>query len=64
MTEPTLSGKTARITSAEKCPDVDAHTFAPKTYLAWHEWAAEKAKTHVQKRCPTCALWVIWEPKV
>jgi hypothetical protein len=36
------------------------HTPCPEEYLAWHEWAERKAKTHVQERCPHCGLWAIW----
>ena len=32
-------------------------------YLAWHEWAAEKAKTHKQIKCPHCGLYRVWIPK-
>jgi hypothetical protein len=35
----------------------------PRGYLAWHEWAEEKSKTHSQRRCPHCGLYAIWEPK-
>lgn len=45
------------------CPQVELHTPAPKEYLAWHEWAEEKAKTHIQTRCPGCNLWHIWIPR-
>lgn len=58
------SGKSIlKFRSADDCPDVASHTDVPKTYLGWHEWAAEKAKTHKQRRCPTCGFWAIWEPK-
>jgi hypothetical protein len=46
---------------SHNCPDVEKHTAAPTGYLAWHEWAARKAKTHTQHRCPTCGFWVIWK---
>jgi hypothetical protein len=36
----------------------------PADYLWWHEWAAEMAKTHTQKRCPGCGFWRQWEPKI
>jgi hypothetical protein len=32
----------------------------PRGYVAWHEWAEEMSKTHVQKRCPGCGLFKIW----
>lgn len=45
------------------CPVTASHNLGPSGYLAWHEWAEEMAKTHTQKRCPGCKLWVIWEEK-
>lgn len=38
------------------------HTPQPVGYLAWHEWAERKARTHRQERCPGCGLWKIWRP--
>lgn len=35
----------------------------PSGYLAWGEWAERKAKTHVQRRCERCGLWVRWVPR-
>lgn len=49
--------------SFDKCPDKGKHTKSPGGYLAWHEWAAKKARTHVQERCPACGFWAIWKPK-
>lgn len=49
---------------AEDCPDAEKrHTPCPRDYLAWHEWAEKKAKTHVQERCPVCGFYAIWKPK-
>lgn len=45
------------------CPQAHLHTPCPQGYLAWHEWAEKMAKTHQQRQCPGCELWVIWEPK-
>jgi hypothetical protein len=48
----------------DQCPDRDRlHTPCPSDYLGWHEWAARKARTHRQTRCPTCDLFAIWVPK-
>lgn len=56
--------KAAGVLSGHKnCPREDLHTPAPRGYLAWHEWAEKKAKTHVQRRCPGCTLFSIWIPK-
>jgi hypothetical protein len=48
--------------SAKRCPDT--HTLCPEGYLAWHEWAERKAKTHECTQCPECFLWGIWVRKV
>ena len=47
----------------EQCEHPESYPDEPKAYIAWHEWADEKAKTHEQKHCPYCKLWAIWEPK-
>lgn len=39
------------------------HTDAPSGYLAWHEWAEKKARTHDQFRCPGCGLFKIWRKR-
>lgn len=35
----------------------------PDGYGAWHDWAAQMRRTHVQRQCKGCGLWAIWEPK-
>lgn len=45
------------------CPNTENHTPCPTGYVAWHEWAAEKAKTHDQETCPECGLYSIWRPR-
>lgn len=45
------------------CPNEREHTSCPASYLAWHEWAEEKAKTHRQVRCPSCGLFKVWVPR-
>lgn len=44
-------------------PTSRLHTPSPTGYLQWHAWAEKKAKTHRQKRCPTCGLFAVWVPK-
>ena len=42
------------------CPD---HPPGPDGYHERAEWAAQMAKTHIQRQCPKCGLWAIWKPK-
>lgn len=35
----------------------------PSGYLAWHEWAERKDRTHEQTQCPKCGLWVFWRKR-
>lgn len=49
--------------SSKDCPNVKRHTKAPQGYIAWHEWAEKKAKTHKQERCPTCGFYAIWKKR-
>jgi hypothetical protein len=51
------------------CPNSAEHVDGPENcgphnYLAWHEWAEQKTKTHDQLQCPYCDLWAIWLPKL
>jgi len=32
----------------------------PTRYIAWHEWAKKKLKTHRVFKCSQCGLWHIW----
>jgi hypothetical protein len=47
----------------DACPNAAEHTKAPEGYLAWHDWAERKSKTHRQRRCKGCGRLAIWEPK-
>jgi hypothetical protein len=47
-----------------ECPNAADHTPAPIGYLAWHEWAEERSRTHDQEECPGCGFWCIDHPKV
>jgi hypothetical protein len=53
-----------KLPQEENCPDQDKHTPCPEDYILWHEWAAEKGKTHRQIRCAGCNLFTIWVPKL
>jgi hypothetical protein len=39
------------------------HTKQPEGYLQWHNWAEGMSVSHIQKQCPHCGLWAIWERK-
>ena len=45
------------------CPNIKRHTKCPFGYLAWHEWAEKKAKTHEQVICGGCGRLAIWIKK-
>lgn len=46
-----------------ECHARETHTPCPTDYVGRANWADEMAKTHDQKQCPHCGLWVIWIPK-
>lgn len=46
-----------------ECANRHLHTPCPDGYLAWHAWADKMGKTHKTRKCPTCGMWAIWEPK-
>jgi hypothetical protein len=46
---------------ARECPNADHHETGPEGYIHWHAWAEEKTKTHKQRKCPDCGLWLLWE---
>lgn len=47
----------------DPCPAAARHTREPSGYLEWHEWAATKARTHRQIRCPRCGRYAVWIPR-
>jgi hypothetical protein len=60
-------GRRNRITATEReaCPNKAEHYPEPPglSYTGWDEWARTMSKTHVQRRCPGCNLFVIWVPR-
>ena len=48
---------------APHCPNIEDHTACPDGYLEWHAWAEKMSRTHRQRKCPSCGLYEIWEPK-
>ena len=51
------------MTTDPTCPNVKRHTKCPEGYLAWHEWAEKKSKTHEQVICGGCGRLAIWIKK-
>lgn len=47
----------------KECPNVAQHEPHPLGYVAFFEWADEKAKTHDQARCRGCGRLAIWVPR-
>lgn len=40
----------------------DVHSVMPSDYLGWHEEADRRvAAKEIQKQCPHCGLWMVWE---
>lgn len=59
-----MAPRTPTVPKVDDCPDAAAkHTPCPKSYLGWHDWAAHKAKTHRQIKCPTCGFYAVWVPR-
>ncbi len=48
--------------SEDDCPDVAEHhqPGIPEAYVKRQEWFTKMRKTHTQKRCQGCGLWVVW----
>lgn len=55
--------QTKRLDVIENCPEKATHTDCPGGYIAWHEWAETKSKTHKQVRCKGCNRLTIWVKK-
>jgi hypothetical protein len=52
----------AEIRKARRCPNWAGHTPHPKGDVAHAEWATEQMNQgRVQRKCPGCGLWAIWE---
>ena len=66
MSTPNVSSRPQNVPvypAAHDCPDIKKHTKAPSDYIAWHEWAEKKMRTHTQERCPTCGFYSIWKKR-
>lgn len=42
------------------CPNAAEHTPRPVLTLHWYEWVEQMFRTHDQRRCEGCGLYVIW----
>ena len=48
----------------ESCPNRGNHHEPDGLdFAAWDTWAKNMEKTHIQKRCPVCNLYLIWSLK-
>jgi len=56
------AGRTPTVQAEQDaCPNVRQHVKGePEGYIAWQEWARQKARTHRQFRCDGCGYFVIW----
>ncbi len=46
-----------------ECDPQCAEHRSPSNYVQALEWQEFMAETHVQRQCPGCGLWTIWEPR-
>lgn len=42
------------------CPKKTAHVLGPDKLSDWVCWSDEMLKSHQQKRCDGCGLWLVW----
>lgn len=52
-----------KLRTPKACPNQAHHTPHPQGYLQHGDWAEKMLKTHIQKQCPGCGLWTIWEKR-
>lgn len=45
------------------CPNAAKHTPSPVLQLHKYEWAERMMRTHDQRQCQGCGLYVIWTPR-
>ena len=48
---------------ARDCPNEAEHTYGPHGYVNWHSWADKMRRTHNQRACSGCGLFLIVMPK-
>lgn len=56
-------GRAPRRAPEPVCEHEEDHTPCPDGYIQWHTWAEDMAKTHQQRKCASCGLYEIWEPR-
>ena len=47
----------------DQCALAAEHTPQPLLMLEWYEWVERMFRTHDQRACVGCGLWVIWVPR-
>ena len=52
-----------KIKGKKECLNAKNHTERPEQYIAWHNWAERKSKTHRQIKYKGCGLYEIWIPQ-
>lgn len=45
-------------------PDHSPLADEPQGYVAWHEWAEVKSRSHVQSRCSACGKYAVWHERL
>lgn len=60
---PSREAALARYRLRHTCPQAHLHTPVPEGYSAWHAWAEQISRTHVQESCPGCGCWLIWRER-
>ena len=66
VTDPPGSPHRRCIPIGTRRPDCDPRCDEqqqPTGYVNRAEWAEYMLQTHVQRQCPGCGKWTIWEPK-
>ena len=56
-------GVTPLVAKPATTPECEPHEPSPTGYVESSEWADEMMKSHVQRQCKGCDLWLIWMPK-
>jgi len=52
-----------KLTAQERRESRARYYEEPMGYVAMEEWARAMIKTYVQRECPGCGRFTLWEPK-